>query len=451
MEIEALIESVEDRYPDQPEFVQAVRETLRELVPVAERDARFRDASLFERLVEPDRLIQFRVEWEDDDQNIRVNRGYRVQWNDALGPYKGGLRFHPSVGPSVLKFLAFEQTFKNALTGLGIGGGKGGADFDPREASDAEVRRFCQSFMTELQRYVSPERDVPAGDMGVGPREIGFLYGQYKRVHPDATQAFTGKPLELSGSPLREEATGWGVVYFASRALERQERSLDGMRCVLSGAGNVAVHTAAKLLEAGARVLTLSDRKGFIHVADGLRVEDLECLRSIKGRRGSLFEFAESSGYDYEEGRPWQVPCDVAFPCATQNELEEKDAESLLEGGCQFVCEGANMPCSSAARARIRDAGVLFGPGKAANAGGVAVSEFEMAQAASRQRWDREEVDRRLQAVMKSIHDQCMHYGVHYGVNYGVNYGEEDDGRIDYAAGATRAGFVRLAEAMLRF
>jgi len=439
VDIGALIESVEERYPEQREFVQAVRDTLCALEPMAERDSRLEDASLFERLLEPDRLIQFRVEWEDDERQIRVNRGYRVQWNDALGPYKGGLRFHPSVGPSILKFLAFEQTFKNALTGLGIGGGKGGADFDPRAASDGEIRRFCHSFMTELQRHVSPERDVPAGDIGVGPREIGFLYGQYKRLRADATEAFTGKPLELSGSPLREEATGWGVAYFAKRALERRDRGLAGQRCVISGAGNVAVHTAEKLLEFDACVLALSDRAGFVHAPDGFSSEDLQRLREIKGRRGSVSGFAERSGYDYQEGRPWQVPCDAAFPCATQNELDQKDAEALIGGGCSFVCEGANMPCTSEARARIRDAALLFGPGKAANAGGVAVSEFEMAQAASRQRWDRAKVDRRLRSVMESIHDQC------------VQYGELGAGRVDYAAGATRAGFARIAAAMLRF
>jgi glutamate dehydrogenase (NADP+) len=438
-DVDRLIERVGERYPEQPEFVQAVEQTLRHLEPMAERDSRFGDASLFERIVEPDRMIQFRVEWEDDERRIRVNRGYRVQWSDALGPYKGGLRFQPTVGPSVLKFLAFEQTFKNALTGLGIGGGKGGADFDPREASDAEIRRFCHSFMTELQRHVSPERDVPAGDIGVGPREIGYLYGQYKRLRPDASEAFTGKPLELSGSPLRQEATGWGVVYLAARVLDRRDESLEERRCLLSGAGNVAVHTAEKLIDVGARVLTLSDRHGFVHVPEGLSREDLDCLRSIKGRRGSVSEFAEQSGYVYGEGRPWRIPCDVAFPCATQNELEEADADALVGGGCSFVCEGANMPCTDAARARLREADVLFVPGNAANAGGVAVSEFEMAQAASRQRWQRDEVDRRLRSVMQSIHDQC------------VRYGEEEDGRIDYAAGATRAGFARLAAAMLRF
>jgi glutamate dehydrogenase (NADP+) len=436
---EQLVAEVERRNPGQSAFHQAVREAIGDLAAVVAEHGEYRDAGILERLLEPERVLRFRVTWTDDAGKVRVNRGYRVQFSSALGPYKGGLRFDPSVEPGLLKFLGFEQTLKNGLTGLPMGGAKGGADFSPRDHSAGEVMRFCQAFMTELRHHIGFDLDVPAGDIGVGAREIGYLVGQYRRLQPAEPSALTGKPLVLGGSPVRSEATGWGCVYFAEHALEHAGRSLDGATCTVSGAGNVALHTAGKLVSRGARVVTLSDSGGTVHAPDGLDEEALSLATRIKrAQRGRLADFAEETGLAYHEGeRPWSVPCDVAFPCATQNELGEKDARALADAGCALVCEGANMPCTSDATRVLKDAGVLHAPGKAANAGGVAISGLEMSQNAMRTTWSSEEVDDRLQTIMRSIFETC------------VEHGEGKEG-VDYRRGANVGGFRRVADAMLR-
>ncbi|MBY0401921.1 NADP-specific glutamate dehydrogenase [Myxococcota bacterium] len=425
------------RSPAEPEFLQAVREVARDVLPLVAENPAYRDARILERLTEPDRAILFRVAWVDDAGRVQVNRGLRVQWSSAIGPYKGGLRFHPSVNLSILKFLAFEQTFKNALTTLPMGGAKGGSDFDPRGRSDGEVMRFCQSFMSELFRHIGPNTDVPAGDIGVGGREIGFLFGQYKRLANEFTGTFTGKGLAYGGSLIRTEATGFGLVYFAREMLATRGEALRGRTCLVSGSGNVAQHTAEKLIELGAKVVTLSDSDGFIHDPQGIDAERLAFTIDLKTRRrGRIREYVERWGGTYHPGeRPWRVPGELAFPCATQNEIDADDARALVSNGCRLVAEGANMPTSLEAIEIFRAGRILFGPAKAANAGGVTVSGLEQTQNAMRLSWTREEVDAKLLAIMRDIHARCVLHG-------------RDGDSVDYLRGANRAGFLRVAEAM---
>ncbi|TVR86781.1 MAG: NADP-specific glutamate dehydrogenase [Spirochaetaceae bacterium] len=434
-----IIEMVERRDPGQPEFHQAVREVLESLEGVIAQHPEYQEGGVLERLVEPERMMLFRVPWVDDRGHVRVNRGYRIQFNSALGPYKGGLRFHPTVNSSILKFLAFEQVFKNALTTLPLGGGKGGSDFDPKGKSDGEVMRFCQSFMTELSRHIGKDTDVPAGDIGVGAREIGYLFGQYKRIANEFTGVLTGKSLGWGGSLIRPEATGYGAVYFGREMLAAQGADYEGKTAVVSGSGNVAQFTTQKLLELGAKVVTLSDSAGFIHDPEGISAEKLQWVMELKNiRRGRIKEYADEFGCTYVEGeRPWSVPCDAAFPSATQNEIEQADAEVLVKGGCKLVCEGANMPCSPEAVDVFLKAGALFGPGKAANAGGVATSGLEMSQNAMRLSWPAEEVDGRLQGIMRAIHAAAAEAAAEYG------------SAGNYVLGANIAGFKKVAEAML--
>jgi len=389
IDIDELLDQVERRNPGQPDFHQAVREAARDLVPLVNDRAEYRDARVLERLLEPDRVVQFRVCWQDDDGGVQINRGYRVQFCNAIGPYKGGLRFHETVEPGTLKFLGFEQTLKNSLTGLPMGGAKGGADFSTRGRSEAEVMRFCQAFMTQLHHYIGEGVDIPAGDIGVGLREVGFLFGQYKRLMGAFEAALTGKPLASGGSHVRSEATGWGCAYFAQHALSQAGADLEGKTAVVSGSGNVALHAAGKLRSLGARVVSLSDSDGTVHVPDGLDDEQLEAAKRIKlEERGRISAFAEELQLEYHEGAtPWKIPCDLAFPCATQNELGEKDARELIDNGCELVCEGANMPCTAEASELFSKALVLHAPGKAANAGGVAISGLEITQNAMRMRW----------------------------------------------------------------
>ncbi len=442
---EQFLTELAERNPGELEFQAAVRELVEAVMPLVQERRDYQEAGILERLTEPDRIIRFRVAWEADDGSVVVNRGYRVQFSNALGPYKGGLRFHPTVNPSILKFLGFEQCFKNALTGLPMGGGKGGADFDPKGRSDREVMRFCRALMTELYRHIDEDTDVPAGDIGVGAREIGYLFGHYKRLSNRVTGVLTGKAVAYGGSALRTEATGYGCVYFAQNMLEHAGDGLEGKRCLISGSGNVATYTAEKLLQSGATVISLSDSQGTVHDPDGIDEEKLAFVRELKEvRRGRIAEYAERFGVDYLPGaRPWHLPADAAFPCATQNEVDAKDAEALVANGCRLVAEGANMPTVHEGVRRFLDAGVLFGPAKAANAGGVAVSGFEMSQNAQRESWSREEVDERLRAAMAGIHEQCVTWGAPDG----------DAGpasaRVDYLQGANRAGFLRVADAML--
>ena len=441
MNVDGFMADVIRRSPGEPEFHQAVREFVEKVLPVVEADARYAKACVLERMVEPDRVIMFRVVWESDDGEPQVNRGYRVQFNNAIGPYKGGLRFDSSVNLSILKFLGFEQTFKNSLTTLPMGGAKGGADFEPRGRSDDEVMRFCQSFMTSLHRFIGKDVDVPAGDIGVGAREIGYLFGQYKRIQNEWSGAMTGKGAAYGGSPLRTEATGYGCVYFAREVLARVEEDLAGRRCLVSGSGNVAQYTAQKLVELGAKVVTLSDRDGLLHDPEGLTDEKIAWVVELKTvRHGSLREYVGTWGGEFHEGRtPWDLPCDVAFPCATQNELDEASARALVAIGCRLVCEGANMPVTYEASKVFEEARVFHAPGKAANAGGVAISGLEMSQNAMRMSWTREEVDDRLCLIMRRIHERC------------VEHGYAGDGWVDYVRGANVAGFLKVAEAMLAF
>ena len=437
--IEEVLEIADSRNPNELEFLQAVREVLGSLHPVIESHSEYRDTRILHRLIEPERQIIFRVPWQDDQGQIHVNRGFRIEFNSAIGPYKGGLRFHPSVCASILKFLGFEQVFKNSLTTLPMGGGKGGSDFDPKGRSDDEVMRFCQSFMTELCRHIGPDTDVPAGDIGVGGREIGFLFGQYKRIRNEFTGVLTGKALNWGGSLIRPEATGYGAVYFAEEMLKTRDQGLEGKVCTVSGSGNVGQYTVEKLNQLGAKVVTLSDSSGTIHDADGIDEEKLAYVMELKNvRRGRIREYAEEFDVEYLEGqRPWHVPCDCAFPSATQNEISAEDAAALLENGCQLVCEGANMPSTPAAVDLYLQNGILYGPGKAANAGGVATSGLEMSQNAMRLPWPHEEVDRRLHEIMVGIHAQCYETAQAYG----------DDGNL--VMGANIAGFVKVADAML--
>ena len=434
------MERVRERDPDQPEFHQAVHEVVMSLWPfLAGEGQKFRDAQILERMIEPERTISFRVTWTDDNGKIHVNRGYRIQMNGAIGPYKGGLRFHPHVNYSVLKFLAFEQVFKNSLTTLALGGAKGGSDFDPKQKSEAEIMRFCQSFMTQLYHYIGPDTDIPAGDIGVGMREIGYLFGQYRRIRHSFDAVVTGKALGWGGSLIRPEATGYGVVYFADHMLRPNHGGVHGKSVVISGSGNVAQYAAEKATQLGAKVLTMSDSSGYVHDPNGIDADKIEWIKDLKNeRRGRIREYAEHFQVDYFPGeRPWSVPCEIAMPCATENELGQDDAEMLLDNGCICVAEGANMPSTEAAIERFAARRILFAPGKAANAGGVATSGLEMAQNSQRMFWSRERVDRELHAIMTKIHSSCCEYG------------RRQDGSIDYVAGANIAGFIKVAQAML--
>ena len=427
------------RNPGQPEFHQAVREVVESLMPFVLERPDYQKARILERITEPDRIIAFRVTWVDDAGEVQINRGYRVQFSNAIGPYKGGLRFHPTVNLSVLKFLGFEQIFKNSLTGLPMGGAKGGSDFDPKGRSDAEVMRFCQAMMTELFRHIGEDVDIPAGDIGVGGREIGFLFGQYRRIANRVAGVLTGKGIAYGGSLIRTEATGYGCVYFVENMLNHRGESLRGRTCVISGSGNVALYTAEKAMALGARVVTMSDSEGFVYDQAGFTPEKLAWMKELKEvRRGRIREYADKFGCEYHaDKRPWIVPCDAAFPSATQNELELDDAWTLVKNRCRAVGEGANMPSSLDATRALLSGGVLFGPGKAANAGGVSVSGLEQSQNAQRLSWTREEVDARLRDIMKRIHDQC------------VEYGTLPSGDVNYVQGANRAGFAKVADAML--
>lgn len=437
--VHEVLDIVERRNAGEPEFLQAVREVLESLEPVVERHRRYKDARILERIVEPERQLVFRVPWQDDTGRVQVNRGFRIEFNSAIGPYKGGLRFHPSVNQSILKFLGFEQIFKNSLTTLPMGGGKGGSDFDPKGKSDAEVMRFCQSFMTELARHIGPDTDVPAGDIGVGGREIGYLFGQYKRLRNEFTGVLTGKGLKWGGSLIRPEATGYGAVYFAQEMLKTRGESLEGKTCAVSGSGNVAQYTIEKLNQCGARVVSLSDSDGTIHDKEGITPEKLAWVLQLKNvKRGRIREYAQQFKAQYLEGqRPWGIACQCAFPSATQNEITGEDARTLLKNGCTVVSEGANMPSTPAAVDAFQAAKILYGPGKAANAGGVAVSGLEMSQNSMRLSWTREEVDQRLGGIMAAIHRNCHETAKEYGMPG------------NYVAGANIAGFVKVADCML--
>lgn len=434
-----LFEKIKQRDPNQAPFHQAVEEVFGSLAPFIAKNPKYAQQGLLERIVEPERIIMFRVSWVDDKGQVQVNRGYRIQMNSAIGPYKGGLRFHPTVDLGVLKFLAFEQVFKNALTTLPMGGGKGGSDFDPKGKSDAEVMRFCQAFMTELSRHIGADLDVPAGDIGVGGREIGYLFGQYKRVRNEFASVLTGKGLPYGGSLIRPEATGYGVVYFAQSMLKTKGQSIEGKRVLISGSGNVAQYAAEKAIQLGAKVLTLSDSNGFVKFADsGMTEAQLAALIELKEvRRERIAVYAKEQGLEYfANQKPWGIPCDVALPCATQNELDAEDAKTLLSNGCICVAEGANMPSTLGAVNVFIDAKILYAPGKASNAGGVATSGLEMSQNAIRLSWSREEVDQRLFDIMANIHENCVANG-------------SENGYINYVNGANIAGFRKVADAML--
>jgi glutamate dehydrogenase (NADP+) len=430
------------RNPGEPEFHQAVEEVAESVLPFVLENPKYRDAQILERMTEPDRIVIFRVTWEDDEGHIRVNRAWRVQFNNSIGPYKGGFRFHPSVTLSVLKFLGFEQVFKNSLTGLPMGGAKGGSNFNPKGKSEREVMRFCHSLMIELHRHIGEDTDVPAGDIGVGAREISFLFGQYKRLENRFTGILTGKGLSFGGSLVRKEATGYGCVYFCQNMLERNGDSLAGKAVAVSGSGNVAIYTVEKALDLGAKVLTMSDSSGFIYDPDGITTDKLQVLKEIKEvQRKRISAYTEKfPKAEFHEGkRPWHVPCDIAFPCATQNELNEEEARSLIANGVLAISEGANMPTEPGGIRAIRESGILYGPGKAANAGGVAVSGLEQSQNSLRLSWSREEVDSKLNRIMHDIHEKC------------VMHGKKDDGNVDYVKGANLSGFIKVAEAMLAY
>lgn len=441
-ETDRFMEWVSGRNPGQPEFLQAVREVVETLMPFVLDNPKYREAKILERMTEPDRIITFRVTWQDDTGEIHVNRAFRVQFNNAIGPYKGGMRFHPSVDQSVLKFLGFEQVFKNSLTGLPMGGGKGGSDFDPKGRSDGEVMRFCQSLMSELWRHIGEDTDVPAGDIGVGAREVSFMFGQYKRLANNWTGAITGKQLSFGGSLIRTEATGYGAVYFMNNMLGARGDSIEGKTALVSGSGNVAVYAIEKLNQMGAKVITASDSGGFIHDPAGIDQEKLSWLKDLKEvRRGRIREYADQfRGATYHEGkRPWIVEGQLAFPCATQNELSGEDAQTLIKNGLIGVSEGANMPSDLEAVRLFLENKILFGPAKAANAGGVAVSGLEQSQNSLRMFWSREEVEEKLRKIMTDIHGKCAEFGL------------ERDGSINYVKGANVAGFVKVAEAMLAY
>ena len=438
--IKAFMDEVITRNGHEPEFIQAVQEVAETVIPYIAKQEIYNGKNILLRMVEPERLLSFRVAWVDDDGEIHVNRGYRIQMNSAIGPYKGGLRFHPTVNASVLKFLAFEQVFKNSLTTLPMGGGKGGSDFDPKGKSDDEVMRFCHAFMLELNRHIGPNTDVPAGDIGVGAREIGFLFGMYKKIRNEFTGVLTGKGRSWGGSLIRPEATGYGTVYFADSMLKTKGESFEGKNVVISGSGNVAQYAAEKVLHLGGKVLTLSDSGGYIHDTDGIDNEKLAFVMDLKNnRRGRISEYADKyNSATYHAGKtPWEARCDIALPCATQNELNGDDAATLIKNGCMGVAEGANMPSTPEAIHAFHEAKILFAPGKASNAGGVATSGLEMSQNSLRISWSREEVDQRLKDIMEDIHDSC------------VEYGKEENGYCNYVKGANIAGFVKVADAML--
>ena len=440
-EVERFMNGLVRRNPGETEFHQAVQEVVETLMPFLLERKPYLDAQILERMTEPDRVIIFRVSWEDDRGNVRANRAWRIQFNNSIGPYKGGMRFHPDVTLSVLKFLGFEQTFKNSLTGLPMGGAKGGANFNPKGKSDREVMRFCQSLMIELHRHIGEDVDVPAGDIGVGAREVSYMFGQYKRLENRWAGVFTGKGLSFGGSLVRTEATGYGAVYFMRNMLARRGDDIVGKRAVVSGSGNVALYCIEKLIELGAKVVTASDSDGFVHDSAGITPERLAWLKDLKEvRRGRIAEYAEHfDGVTFHKGHPWSVPCELAFPCATQNELDVEEAVTLIRNGCIGVAEGANMPSTLAAVHHLLAARILFAPAKAANAGGVAVSGLEQSQNALRIAWSREEVDERLRGIMANIHAQC------------VTYGETSDGWVNYVKGANIAGFLKVADAMLAY
>ncbi|MCH7634407.1 MAG: NADP-specific glutamate dehydrogenase [Proteobacteria bacterium] len=439
--LERFIAGVKKRNPGEPEFHQAVYEVAHSIFFYIADKPHYHDMQIVERMAEPDRIIIFRVCWEDDEGNIRVNRGYRVQNNNAIGPYKGGIRFHPSVTLSILKFLAFEQTFKNSLTGLPMGGGKGGADFNPKGKSNNEVMRFCQSFMTTLFHHIGPDLDVPAGDIGVGAREIGYLFGQYKRLTNQFVGILTGKGLEYGGSLIRTEATGYGTVYMMEDMLALKKDSFEGKVCTVSGSGNVATYAVEKINHLGGKVVTLSDSSGYVHDADGIDADKLAWVVDLKTvKRGRISEYAKEFKATFHEGkRPWEVDCDLAFPCATQNEVSGDEARTLIKNGCIGVSEGANMPTVQDGIDAYQEAKILFAPSKAANAGGVAVSGLEMSQNSARISWTEDELQKLLRDTMRGIHDKC------------VEYGEESDGYVDYLKGSNIAGFVKVADAMLAY
>ena len=439
-QIDSFMEELIIKNGNEPEFIQAVEEVAETVIPFIEKNTKYKTAKILKRIVEPERVIQFRVPWIDDAGEPQVNRGYRVEFNSAIGPYKGGLRFHPSVNLSILKFLGFEQIFKNSLTTLPMGGGKGGSDFNPKGKSDNEVMKFCQSFMTELSRHIGPNTDVPAGDIGVGGREIGYMFGQYKRLRNEFTGVLTGKGINWGGSLIRPEATGYGVVYFAEKMLKNKGDDFKNKKVAISGSGNVAQYACEKCIQLGAKVVTMSDSKGFIHDSDGIDKDKLAWIMNLKNKqRGRISQYIEKyPNSTFHEGeKPWSVAVDVALPCATQNELNEEQANLLVENGCIAVVEGANMPSTPEAITLFTNKKILFAPGKASNAGGVATSGLEMSQNSLRYNWTREEVDTKLHNIMLDIHDQC------------VAYGKEEDGYIDYVKGANIAGFVKVADAMI--
>ncbi len=436
--IDAFMAEITAKDAHEPVFIQAVQEVAEAIIPFMENNPKYKSSRLLERIVEPERTIIFRVPWVDDAGNTHVNRGFRVEFNSAIGPYKGGLRFHPSVNLGILKFLGFEQVFKNSLTTLPMGGGKGGSDFNPKGKSDNEVMRFCQSFMTELSRHIGPNTDVPAGDIGVGGREIGYLFGQYKRLKNEFTGVLTGKGINWGGSLIRPEATGYGTVYFAQNMLATKGETFEGKTVAISGSGNVAQFACEKATQLGAKVVTLSDSSGFVYDKDGINAEKLAFIMELKNvKRGRIKEYADHYNCEFFEGeRPWSVQCDIALPCATQNELDGNEAASLLANGCICVSEGANMPSTPEAIEAFHKAKILFAPGKASNAGGVATSGLEMSQNSIRMSWTRDEVDQKLKKIMNDIHESC------------VKYGTEGD-FVDYVKGANIAGFVKVADAML--
>jgi glutamate dehydrogenase (NADP+) len=437
--VDRFMELVERRNSHQPEFYQAVYEVAMNVIPFIEEHPQYKKAAILERIIEPERIIIFRVPWIDDKGNYRVNRGYRVQMNSAIGPYKGGLRFHPEVTLDTLKFLAFEQVFKNSLTTLPMGGGKGGSDFDPKGKSDNEVMRFCQSFMCELNHHIGKDTDIPAGDVGVGSREIGYLFGQFKRLRNEFNGVLTGKGFAYGGSLIRPEATGYGLLFFVEEMLKTKKQTLKGKRVLISGSGNVAQYAIEKTIAFGGIPVTASDSSGFIYDEEGITCDKLAWLMELKNvRRGRIKEYAEQFDCEYYEGeKPWNIPCDIALPCAIQNEVSEDDANELVNNGCMLVAEGANMPSTPEAIAVFQSNGILYAPGKASNAGGVAVSGLEMSQNSIRMYWTKEEVESRLRVIMQNIHQQCQQYG------------KMPDGSIDYVKGANIAGFVRVADAML--
>ena len=444
-DVDCFMSGLVRRNPGQPEFHQAVKEFVSTVMPFVHANPIYLENQILERMSEPDRVVTFRVTWRDDQGSIRVNRAWRVQFNNSIGPYKGGLRFHPTVTESVLKFLGFEQTFKNSLTGLPMGGGKGGANFNPKGKSDNEVMSFCQSMMIELFRHIGPDKDVPAGDIGVGAREVSYLYGQYKRLQNEFHGVLTGKGLAFGGSLIRTEATGYGCVYYCQEILNHRGDSLDGKNVVISGSGNVATYAAEKATQLGAKVLTLSDSSGFIHDPDGITPEKLAFVKELKEvRRGRISEYTEKyASAEFHSGtRPWAVPCDVAIPCATQNEINLDDAKNLTGNNVQVVCEGANMPTELDAMNHLMQNGVLFGPAKAANAGGVAVSGLEQSQNALRLSWSREEVNEKLLGIMKNIHAKCVEHGT---------TGSLPNDNVDYVTGANIAGFIKVADAMVAY